>query len=314
MKKFLITLTVFVLPIVAALGMTEYKLRNIPNDYTTKNEYLTKHSDSIEVLYLGNSHIYFGLDPAFSKYRSYNAAYTSQSVDLDWKILDKFKGHWKDLKFIILPADYITMYQNLDGTLEEWRLKNYNLYYHFNIGIKPVKHFEILNNKFKDNISRIESFYLQGLQPKKSSSTLGFGISYKYPKHEDIAKTSLKAIQRHTIDINSFESAKNFKNNIQTLQNFVDFAEKRNISIIFVSTPVSTAYFKGIDNVQLKNSIEVYQNLTVKYPDICVYYDLMQDKNFGLKDLYDGDHLNNLGAQKLTALLDKKLLELKTEK
>lgn len=310
MKIFIKNIAFFAFPIFIVLVIMEPFLRKIPNEYSTKDNYLKKNSNIIEVLYLGSSHIYFGLNPERSKYKAYNASYISQSINLDWLILNKYKENWKSLKFIILPADYLSMYNTLNTAKDEWRIKNYNLYYGFNIGINPVNYLEIFQGKFQDHVKNINEFYFDKKRPELVSNSLGFGISYKYPSHNDITKTSNEAIKRHTVDINSSEYNNNFKENLAAINNIVDFAIKRNIKVIFISTPVSKEYFNGSNNLQLQKSLAVFEDLAKEKQKTCFYLNYMQSNEFTNDDLYDGDHLNDTGAQKLTFLLDSKITKL----
>ena len=86
----------------------EFLLRNIPNDYTYKRNYLDNNAKEIEVLYLGNSHILYGINPVFSKYKSFNCAHGSQSLNYDFAILNKYKKQWKKLKLIVVPVTLVT--------------------------------------------------------------------------------------------------------------------------------------------------------------------------------------------------------------
>jgi len=310
MKKFIKNIAFFVFPIIVVLGSMESFLRKTPNEYAAKDKYLKENSNRVDVLYLGSSHIYFGLNPEVSKYKAYNASYISQSINLDWLILNKYKENWKNLKFIVLPADYISMYSTLSTTDDSWRIKNYNLYYGFNIGSNPSNYFEIFQGKFKDNIKKINEFYFEKKHPEIVSNNLGFGISYTYSSRKDIAKTSNEAIKRHSVDIDKRDYQNNFKENLTAIDDIVDFAIKKKIKVIFISTPVSKEYFNYSNNPQLKNSLEVFKNLAKEKPETCFHIDYMQNKEFTDDDLYDGDHLNNRGAQKLTHLLDLEITKL----
>jgi len=311
MKKFIKKLIFFSLPIIMGLLLVEVLSRRIPNEYSAKKEYLDKNSNNIEVLYLGNSHIYFGLNPEVSQYKSYNASYISQSLDLDEMILEEYNEKLKKLKFIIISADYITLYNRLAKAKDKWRIKNYNLYYNLNVGLNPFYYTEIFQGKFKDQIERVDNFYIQKKQPKILSNVLGFGISYKFPTPLNIAETSIKAAERHTFDINKEDYKNDFEINKKALINIVDFAKKKNVKIIFLSTPVSKQYYKKTNNIQLKNTLNIYKKLTKEQSKICFYLNYLQDKRFGNDDLYDGDHLNNIGAEKLTNLVDLEIKRLK---
>ena len=117
MKKLIRNIAIFIFPILLCLLVMEFFLRKIPNDYMYKAEYLEKNSSDVEVLYLGNSHTYFGINPEYSSFKSFNAAYTSQSLDLDYKVFSKYKN-WESLKTIVIPVDYISLYTQLGQRVE----------------------------------------------------------------------------------------------------------------------------------------------------------------------------------------------------
>ena len=66
----------------------ELLLRNIPNDYSFKKNYLNTKSNSIEVLFLGSSHIYYGINPEYISRNSFNGSHISQSLNFDLEILE----------------------------------------------------------------------------------------------------------------------------------------------------------------------------------------------------------------------------------
>ncbi|HRB69044.1 MAG TPA: hypothetical protein PLC92_02955, partial [Chitinophagales bacterium] len=77
----------------------ELLLRDIPNDYSFKKNYLNTNSNNIEVLFLGSSHIYYGINPEYISQKSFNAAHISQSLNFDLAILEKYKDRWTNLKY-----------------------------------------------------------------------------------------------------------------------------------------------------------------------------------------------------------------------
>ena len=91
MKLFVNKTTLYLFPILILLLLIEVLTRAIPNDYTYKRDYLNNNSNIIRVLFLGNSHAYYGVNPAYINQNSFNAAYVSQSVNYDYQILKKYK-------------------------------------------------------------------------------------------------------------------------------------------------------------------------------------------------------------------------------
>src|SRR5574339_19425 len=98
MSKFLRNLCLFLLPVFFLGSVMEGLIRNIPNDYSYKRGYLDKNAGSIEVLFLGSSHAYRDIDPALIHANSFNAAYVSQSLYYDNRILKKYETQWSHLK------------------------------------------------------------------------------------------------------------------------------------------------------------------------------------------------------------------------
>ena len=87
----------FILPLIIIVLSFEILLDKIPNDYRYKKEYLDQNSDRIKVLFLGSSHVYFGINPTYISLNSFNASYYSQSLDYDFEILKKYSNNWSQL-------------------------------------------------------------------------------------------------------------------------------------------------------------------------------------------------------------------------
>ena len=89
MNKFITKLIIFCLPILLGTLVLEVLLRNIPNDYSQKKEYLDENSSEIETLILGSSHSFYGLNPKYFSSKTFNASHISQSLNYDYKIINK---------------------------------------------------------------------------------------------------------------------------------------------------------------------------------------------------------------------------------
>lgn len=299
MKRLLINIIFFSLPIIACLLVIEIFLRQIPNNYSYKNLYLQENSKEIEVLYLGSSHIYFGVNPEYSKSKSFNAASISQTIDLDWQLFNKY--HWKSLKALVLPADYISMYGRLQNQKDSWRLKNYSNYY--DLKTPQLNNSEILNGNFASNFSRISNYIVY----KKNSvecNQYGFGNTYTYNKSEDLKGTSVLRSKGHTVDINSSIAVSNFEYNSKEINKFIDYAKKHNVKVYFLSPPVSEYYYNLTNNEQLHNTFSFIEKKVAENKETCYFINLINDKEFNNHDFFDGDHLNDLGAKKLTLKLN----------
>jgi len=298
MKKFVNLVLIFSLPLVIGLISFEFLLRNITNDYSYKRDYLDKNAKEIEVLFLGNSHILYGINPEFSSFKSFNVANGSQSLDYDFAIFNKFKNKLKKLKCIVIPIDYTSMYATLGDGVEKWRAKNYTIY--FDIKNQNYQYnFEVINGKLLKNLVRIKRFYLN----KKSDITcnkLGYGTAFNSKNAKDLVETGKTASKNHT------QSRKNnlsFIKNQKSLASIIKLAKQKNIEIIFVSSPTYKTYYEKLDADQLNNTINHIKEITAKNEN-AHYYNFLKDKRFIASDFFDADHLNEIGAKKFTSIVD----------
>ena len=128
MKRFLKQiLLIVVFPIILFLGLFEYTLRSVPNDYTLKDNWMTTNTD-VRVLNLGSSHAYYGIRPQYFSEKAFNLAFTSQSLKYDHFLYYKYVPLCDSLEYIILPMSYFTLRQNMDDDAENWRINGYCIY------------------------------------------------------------------------------------------------------------------------------------------------------------------------------------------
>lgn len=278
----------------------ELLLRDIPNDYSFKKNYLNTNSNNIEVLFLGSSHIYYGINPEYISQKSFNAAHISQSLNFDLAILEKYKDRWTNLKYIIIPIDYFSMYTTLEGGIENWRVKNYNIYYDISTYGNYWSGFEILNGKLPSNISRAKSYLFNG-KSDITCNKFGFGTTYNSKDSKDLIETGKTASKRHTTDLENNKPI--FSKNIQTINSIIEFANSHNLKIIFITCPAYSTYHENLNPIQLTNSVNIIKKLSAKNTNT-FYYNLLKDKTFIADDYYDADHLNEIGAKKLTLKID----------
>jgi len=299
MKKFIKFTLLFLLPILTLVIISELLLRHIPNDYSYKKTYLDLKSNQIEVLYLGSSHVYYGINPIYSEYNSFNASHISQSLNFDLAILEKYKNNWSKLKYIVIPIDYFSMYSTLENGIEKWRLKNYSIYYNIYESTNYTTNFEMLNGQFKANLARLKSNILNNTTDV-TCNKLGWGINYNSKNGKDLIATGKAASKRHTIEnINNLC----FNENVKTLNSLIEFAKNNKAKIIFFTSPAYKTYVDNLEKKQLDNTINLISQKTYRNSN-AVYYNLLKDNTFIEEDFYDADYLNEKGAKKLTIKID----------
>lgn len=306
MKRFISNTLLFAIPVLLLIVSTELFLRNIPNDYSYKSNFLKKHASEIEVLYLGNSHVFYGIDPTYSNYKGFNAAHISQSLNYDLAILEKYKESWKSLKYVVVPIDYFSLFSTLEEGQENWRIKNYTLYYHIGRYRNIDQYFEILNGKSEKNFSRIISYYVYG-KSDVTCNKAGWGTAYHSNIKCDLDKTGSEAVNRH-----SYTTTNNpcFDNNVQTLESLIQVCNELHCKLFFITCPAYKTYLNRLNPQQLETTIQTIQQFTQKHPEIS-YHNFISDTSFVAGDFYDADHLNEIGAHKFTLMVNSLLLPIK---
>jgi hypothetical protein len=293
MSRLIKNFLAFIIPILLLGIFAELLLRNIPNDYSYKKSYLDKNSGSIEVLFLGTSHAYYGINPVFINSNSFNASYISQTLDYDFEILKKYDGHWQNLKYIVIPISYPSLFIQLKASVESWRVKNYTIYYGMFTSNNLADYFELLSNKPQINFERMKSYYLLG-KTNITSSELGWGINYNSKNQQDLFESGIIAAKRHT-----YADDKYFNDNLNILRSIINFADKRHVAVIFYTPPAFHSYVEHLNKGQLNRTIAAMTQLDTDYQNV-VYTNFLTDDSFSKKDFYDADHLNEIGAEKLT--------------
>lgn len=308
MRKFIIKTTFFLLPIIVVALSAEILLRNIPNDYSYKKEYLDKHSNEIENLILGNSHAFYGLNPDFFSNNTFNAAHISQSLNYDYEIFKKYQDNFHKLKAVVINISYNRFYSKLENGSESWRVKNYVIYYGMNVTNSTVDYFEVFSNQPKVNLKRLYYYYIKCNHDHNiSCSNSGWGTSYKSENAKDLVETGKTAAKRHTrTDITSDVNTNIFNDNKQILNLIIKWCKKQDIKVLLLTPPAYKTYRQNINLEQYDITIKTANEIASQYAN-CIYLNLFDDANFVAKDFYDADHLSEIGAKKLSKLIDKKI-------
>ena len=319
MKKFILKTIFFLLPILVLAVIMEVALRAIPNDYKQKRSYMDSHLDEIEVLVLGSSHSLYGINPKYFSQKTYNMAYVSQSLDLDYKILEKYGNEFKNLTVIIVDISYFSLYSTLETGPEPWRAKNYNIYYDISTS-KATNNFEVLTNKLDINYSRMKLYYTKKIKNDKAFIDSTFTakmydgwISLKPAKTtDDLEETGVAAAGRHTYDITERSRVEIHDEQTNVLGKIVDWSKQKKVKVVFVTTPTYKTYYNRINAAQWDNTYKVIEDICRKNSN-CRYINLLKNEGnlFTEKDFSDADHLSETGAEKMSKLINEFLISTK---
>lgn len=297
MRKLILKIFLFLLPVLIILGTSEALLQNIPNDYINKRDYIERNGDSINVLILGSSHGLFGLNPIYFSNNTFNLASVSQTFKYDYELLKRYRQELPNIKSVIIPVSYFSFYLNLEEGKEYWRIKNYYIYHKIGLSSNPKHHLEILNGTVEQSLESITNYYRND-KTNAVCNELGFNMSYSEIKPKDLNETGQSAASRHTVD-----SDKNLYENRIYLEKVLKFCEENGIEVILFTPPAYKTYSENLDRSQLEVMHNEIERITSKYQNSS-YYDLLNSTNFNSEDFYDADHLNGIGAQKLSLMID----------
>ena len=145
MNKFIKQLIVFLIPLLIIFILLEYTIRQIPNTYKYKNEWMLQHADSLNTLILGNSHCMSGVNPFFLT-NAFNFANSSQDLERDYFILTKYDNLYTGLKYVILDKYKYSL--EITSSITYEKIKEYlkgNISQCSPLGFR-------VNKAFKDNL------------------------------------------------------------------------------------------------------------------------------------------------------------------
>jgi hypothetical protein len=293
MKQFIQKTLLFLLPAIVLLYFFEMFLHFIPNDYKYKKEQLLKYSQEIKILVLGSSHAHYGINPSYFSMNGFNSSNISQSLDIDYKLLEEYGTELNQLEYVIIPISYFSLFSTLEQGSENWRIKNYALYYGLKFSFSFKNYFELLNGTVLSSLSRVY-YSIRDKSKLVTVSDKGFGLNYNSTIKNDLKTTGETAALRHTyFDIETFQ------HNKKVLANIIEWCNTKKVKLFFITLPAFYTYRNRLDNNQLNATVE-YIDYIAKRNNNVYYYNFLNDAEFIEEDYFDADHLNEIGAKKLT--------------
>lgn len=294
----------FLVPIVVLAMAMEVLLRQIPNAYKIKSAYFEKNHKTIESLILGSSHLEYGVNPDFITVQSLNFANVSQTIDIDYQLLNNMAPQMPNLKYVIIRLSYTTLYEQLKSGNESWRIKDYNLYTPNRLDSKVVHQFEVLSVKLKTNLKRLLNYYVYGRYSIETSPT-GWSKGTETPQAMGLGEKGRATALKHTVSDRGL-----FNQNVAYLNKLIKYCNDRNIWVLLLTTPTHKSYYLNLNQDQLEATVQTGEQMALKYNN-CRYYNLIDSPSFLESDFLDGDHLNSNGAKKLTEFLNLEMQNLK---
>ena len=305
MKKFLIYGALFVLPLIVALVSLECLLRQVPNPYKYKYEWMQKNTEDVEVLVLGSSHTFYGIRPEFLDGKAFNLANGSQGMKEDLFLLKYWADRYKKLKTVIYPISFSTWFvgRELEDDIESYRCRYYTIYMDCNLYPNlPYYNFELADYRTaKDKTTKIFS-----PEEDPGYDEYGWGTTYKLSKKKtdkwNDGTEAEAAVHRHTA-----KSWDHIDLHYAQMKELAGFCKSRNIQLILVTTPCWHSYYDHLDQKQLAKMYELTDQFRKEFG--VIYLNYLKDPRFEADDFFDSNHLSDIGASKFTKILNKNINE-----
>lgn len=302
MKKFIKLSTLFSFPLILMIFFIEISIRQIPTSYLHKHEWMKEHASQTEILILGSSHGYYGINPDYFQKEAFNLANVSQSLKYDMVLLEKYINQCSNLRYVILPISYFSFSEEMENSTEWWRIISYRLYMHCNQHKYSLKYnFEISCPSIAK--SKFIDYYILR-KDLQNCSDKGFGTLYSLKnKSENWDNGAARAKGNTYIKQEYTQCNKEYFNHI--IKQCID----KNIKLILITTPTMPSFYTNLESKQLDFMYQTINEATDNHSNI-IYWDFTGDTRFNNDDFFDGDHLSDEGAKKLTHILQQQLNEL----
>ena len=303
MKLFLKYIAIFFLPLLILISAGEYFARQSDNVYRYKHAFMSKNAGSVDILILGSSHTFYGIQPHILSPKAFSLAIASQDTRYDLFLLENYKKDYRNLKTVIMPVSYFTFFDAPTSEVSPFRASFYKMYMDcpFPRGLKYD--FEFMNMPvFREKIKKYFS-----RNKRKEYDLQGWGTMHSLPD-----KDSLRWDNEKVFEALKFHTAKNsshVEENYNNIEKILKFCKQRGIEAVLITTPCYKTYNENINPAQMQKTYALIDKLCRKHN--IRYYDYRLDSRFSEEDFYDGDHLSDKGAEKFSIILKKDIFSCK---
>ncbi|NQX84806.1 MAG: hypothetical protein HRT67_02600 [Flavobacteriaceae bacterium] len=263
---------------------------------SVKYNLLTKHSNSAEVLVLGNSHTFFGIQPKYLSEKAINISNKSRKLETDYFILKHHIKKLKALKRVMIPISYYTLFTN-DISEQEKRLY-YNFYKLKEYDQQLLKNSLLINAPFRELIDDLIFNRFE-----KIEHSLGWRAnSGTYHFNE-------KEILERVGDVNGrVNNSVEIAYNLKILKKIIDLCENMEVDLVLILPPYHPDFYRYSKGRYERKIEDALSTLDLKETII------INSKTLGIKseEYFENiDHLNSNGAKVLTRKIDSILMNFK---
>ena len=292
MKRFFRTIFVLLLIVLSCISIIEFFYKDYKPPIELKfDNYYRQHNT--QVILLGNSHVGSLGTPTFDNKKSFNFSVGGQDIFHFYAILKTILEKKNSIKLIILGVDYDLLGYDYRIANTMWLDRNYykntKMLYDSSSTNKIIasSHFFQSNRDF--SYLTIEKSIISN--NTKNNEHLNFNpVEGGNPKNRAIEHSF------HKFDTILVET------NTMYLQELIYLVKKKKINLILVNLPKKNEYYKHYNKKALK--VGKKQLKMLANSNQLIFFDFWGSNFFSYEDFNDGDHLSNLGAQKVISILE----------
>ena len=288
MKRFIIKILIFALLSLIIAIVIEFVVRSAPNPYKYKISLIEKQKKDVQLLILGSSTAYNGINPSFFDKKALNMALGGQGMMIDAFLVNRYIHQMPSLEAIILPVDYASLFINdvfgfPDG------LMSYRVYYKYDPNCFSFDSYEFFHREsVRIKLERI----IRGDIPQFSDS-LGFcGENWVGDLEAEIAIEGLTK-KDYPYDL--------IDKNTKALRQIAELSEKANVKLVIVSMPIHKSFRDLASPTQWSYTYNVIDSVIKQYNNSLYlnYYSIDFPDTYYL----NATHLNIDGAELFSIML-----------
>ena len=255
MRRFIRNIALYALPVLIIAVALEFVAESIPNSYTYKRDYMEQHGAQIEMLILGSSNAYDGLNPSVLPH-AFNLANSSQTLEDDYRLLAKYIDSMDSLQTVIVGLGY----HSLGATTEDNRRTYYTIYmdlyprwpiskYSFEVCNPEMLIKKIIKYAVSRDVTRCDSLGQRVGHTKEAAET---GAEWWNKGVDALVANDRLKIENCRLEI---------EENTRYLKAIVDLCNAHNVKPVIVQMPVMEEYKRKLPREQVALMDDVLQSL-----------------------------------------------------
>lgn len=299
MKRFLLKIIVpSLVLIMAVVVLWEFVLHAFPHEHMYKSHWMDRHAEEVQVLVLGSSNTNRAVIPnGLGLGRGFSCAGSSQDIQNDYWILQRYIDRMDSLKYVVLDLNYLSLFLNIDYDEDYAALrKKYAIYWgNPHCSVSALERLEVSRFNWlvwwQETLSRTDTIHEDGhaslaVEPYNDEYWRYYGW-----------RTALE----HT-KVNDSTAMTIYSGNMACLRKIAEICAGRGVTVVLLSCPVHEYFRSFIEQRQLDVLHAATDSLCAEYHNV-VYMDYMASPLFTADDMSNANHLNRRGALRFTQMV-----------